>query len=181
MRTKLIFLFAFILISFNIMFCYNSACPEVDIKQKQVNFEGDWYEYEKTKNNWNAFPGECLTVNYNEIDKNKYDVTIKMLKKDDSQFTTLNGTLYSDENAPQLFHVDLGETFKGDVYFLVVDKNSILKYACVNGERFVWILSKSTWLSESVRTKYYDIVKTYGVDKNDFRFVVHNKGYCERI
>lgn len=146
-----------------------SCKPEKDLPTvKEVDLEkymGTWYEIARLPNKFEKGL-ICVSATYTIKEDGKIDVLNKGHREDDiSQIKDANGTAWvPDSNYPGRLKVSFFWPFAGNYYIIFLEEN--YKYVLVGdpSRKYLWILSRTKSLEESIVKDLLDIASGHGFD-----------------
>lgn len=164
----------FVLLLFTLYSCSSArelnTVSSVDLNQ----YEGKWYEIARLPNNFEEGLS-CVTAEYT-ISKN-IEVMNRGFDAEKGKWKSSKGKakLAGPKGTSQL-DVTFFWPFKG-VYY-IMDVTPDYEYALVGtpDRSYLWILSRSASVSESIKSKYLSQAKSEGFDTSKLIWVEHN---CE--
>ena len=132
---------------------------KVDISK----YAGKWYEIARLPNRFEKNL-ECISATYTPKDKGKIEVLNKgYLIGKENEFKEVKGTAWvPDPNYQGRLKVRFFWPFSGDYYIISLDEN--YQYALVGdpSRKYLWILSKSKVLDETIYSELLTVAKENG-------------------
>ena len=138
-----------------------STVGEVDIQK----YAGQWYEIARLPNGFEK-DLECVTATYTMKKNGKIEVLNQGHSiKDNTKAKKAKGTAWMPDGAyPGRLKVSFFWPFAGDYYIISLDEN--YAYALVGdpSRKYLWVLSRSSNLDESIYSELLGIAGTHGFD-----------------
>lgn len=147
--------------------------PTVD-KVDLYRYAGLWYEIARLPNSFEK-DLECVTANYTLLKNGKIEVLNKGYSTRKGAFKSSKGKAWrSDEKYPGRLKVSFFWPFAGDYYIISLDKD--YQYALVGdpSRKYLWILSRTQQLDESIQSNLIKIARANGFETDQMIRVQHN-------
>ncbi len=145
-----------------------NTVSKVDLNQ----YEGKWYEIARLPNNFEEGLS-CVTAEYTVA--KHIEVLNRGFDADKGKWKSSKGKAkQAGPKGSSQLAVTFFWPFKGDYY--IMDVTPDYEYALVGtpDRSYLWILSRSTSLSESIKSKYLSQAKSEGFDTTKLIWVEHN-------
>lgn len=138
-----------------------NTVQEVDI----VRYVGQWYEIARLPNSFEKGL-ECVTANYTIKKNDKIEVLNKgySIEKAGKLSTAKGRAWVPDLEFPGRLRVSFFWPFAGNYYIISLDED--YKYALIGdpSRKYLWILSRSKELDNTIYSELLDIAKVNGFD-----------------
>lgn len=145
--------------------CKNSE-PLETVESVDINkYLGQWYEIARLPNSFEKGM-ECVTANYTLKKNEKIEVLNKgYLIDNKGEFKTAKGVAWVPKTKyPGRLKVSFFRPFSGKYYIIALDKD--YKYALVGdpSRKYLWILSRTKTLDDSIYTNLLDTAQKHKFD-----------------
>ena len=143
---------------------------EVDLNR----YAGLWYEIARLPNSFEKGL-ECVTAQYTLKPNGKVEVLNKGYSAKKGAFKSSKGRAWvPDENYPGRLKVSFFWPFAGNYYIISLDKD--YAYALVGdpSRKYLWVLSRTTKLDETIYSELLAKARTYGFDTKTMIRIQHD-------
>ena len=147
--------------------------PTVDVVDIE-RYAGLWYEIARLPNSFEKNL-TCVTANYTLLKKGKIEVLNKGYSTKKGAFKSSRGRAWvPDDKYPGRLKVSFFWPFAGNYYIISLDKD--YQYALVGdpSREYLWILSRSQDLDDSVYSRLIKTARENGFDTDQLIRVPHN-------
>jgi len=151
----------FILMLFS---CSSNKLPLKVTDNLDVNkYSGKWYEIARLPNSFEKGL-ECVTANYTLLENGKIEVLNQGHSIDDhSKIETAKGKAHvPDIKQPAKLKVTFFWPFYGDYWVIELDENYQFVLVGEPARKYLWILSRTPYLDESIYNQLVNIAKEEG-------------------
>jgi len=164
------------LIMLSITACKSEQKDLTTVKELDLTkYAGTWYEIARLPNSFEK-DLECVTATYTVLPNGKVEVLNKgYTNADTSKLKSIKGVAWvPDNNYPARLKVRFFWPFSGKYWVIALDKD--YNYALVGdpSRKYLWILSKSSTLDDSVYSTLVNIAKENGFDVEKLMMVNQN-------
>jgi len=161
------------LIMLSITTCKSEQKDLPTVKELDLTkYAGTWYEIARLPNSFEK-DLECVTATYTVLPNGKVEVLNKgYTNADTSKLKSIKGVAWvPDNNYPARLKVRFFWPFSGKYWVIALDKD--YNYALVGdpSRKYLWILSKSSTLDDSVYSTLVNIAKENGFDAEKLMMV----------
>jgi apolipoprotein D and lipocalin family protein len=137
-------------------------------------YAGLWYEIARLPNSFEKGL-ECVTANYSLTPNGKVEVLNKGFSAKKGAFKSSRGKAWvPDDNFPGRLKVSFFWPFAGNYYIISLDKD--YRYALVGdpSRKYLWVLSRTQELDETIYSKLLEKARTHGFDVDKMLLITHD-------
>lgn len=152
--------------------CSTKDIPLTTVKKVQLNkYTGTWYEIARFEH---FFEKGCKNVTASYSIKSDGDIKVinRCTKIENGEIKEAEGTAYSVDESNSKLKVSFFRPFYGDYY--IIDLAKDYSYALVGNpnRKYLWILSRTKTISQSVKQKLLNKASVSGFDTDRFIWTI---------
>ena len=137
-------------------------------------YAGLWYEIARLPNSFEKGL-ECVTAQYTVKDNGRIRVLNKGFSAKKGVFKTAKGRAWvPDDQFPGRLKVSFFWPFAGNYYIIELDKHYNFALVGDPSRKYLWVLSRTGELDESIYLKLLDKARTHGFETGKLVRIEHN-------